>query len=146
MIPLLGAYLVQVGDLTRTVYLASLPLVVVTGLWIWVEELSSRTDDEKSGRNTMVIEFGPRFSGRYGVPGLSVLYYATLIIAVFSGALSYLTLILFLLVGLFGKIVRISRNEYSHPERLLEIKRIVFILYLITGSILAASSLISMLN
>lgn len=94
----------------------------------------------------MVIEFGPRFSGRYGVPGLSVLYYATLIIAVFSGALSYLTLILFLLVGLFGKIVRISRNEYSHPVRLLEIKRIVFILYLITGSILAASSLISMLN
>ena len=32
MIPVLGAYLVQVGDITRTVHLASLPLVVATGL------------------------------------------------------------------------------------------------------------------
>ncbi len=37
MIPVLGAYLIQVGDLTRTVYLASLPIVLVTGLWIWID-------------------------------------------------------------------------------------------------------------
>lgn len=47
MVPVLGAYLIQVGDLTRTVYLASLPLVVSMGLWIWVSELVNRVDDEK---------------------------------------------------------------------------------------------------
>jgi len=39
MLPVLGAYLVQVGDLTRTVYLASLPIVISTGLWLWIIEL-----------------------------------------------------------------------------------------------------------
>ena len=46
IIPVLGAYLVQVGDITRTVYLASMPLVVATGLWVWLEELASKLDDE----------------------------------------------------------------------------------------------------
>jgi 1,4-dihydroxy-2-naphthoate octaprenyltransferase len=74
MIPVLGAYLVQVGDITRTVYLASLPIVVATGLWVWIDELISITDDEKAGRRTLVIDFGPRFSGRYGVLALAMLF------------------------------------------------------------------------
>ena len=39
MIPVLGAYLVQVADLTRTAYLASLPLVVATNLFLLYHEL-----------------------------------------------------------------------------------------------------------
>lgn len=58
MIPVLGAHLVQVGDITRAVYLASLPLIVATGLRVWIGELVSRANDEKADRRTMVIDFG----------------------------------------------------------------------------------------
>jgi len=45
MLPVLGAYLVQVNDLTRRVYLVSLPLIAATGLWIWMEKLANRAID-----------------------------------------------------------------------------------------------------
>lgn len=143
MIPVLGAYLVQVGDLTRTVYLASLPLVIATGLWVWMDELATRLEDEKSGRRTMVIEFGPRFSGRCGTLVLSIFYFATLGAAVFFASMSPLTLTALLLVGVIWKIVITSWKEYSQPERILPLRRNVFMLHLFTCLIFASSSLIA---
>jgi 1,4-dihydroxy-2-naphthoate octaprenyltransferase len=145
LIPVLGAYIVQAGDITRTVYLASLPLMVVTGLWVWTDELASRIDDENVGRKTMVIEFGPRFSGRFVVLALSMLLYATLLLAVFTASLTPLTLIALLLVGLMWKIVTVSWNEYSCSERMLAVRKNAFMLHLATCSIIAASSLLAQL-
>ena len=82
LIPLLGAYLVQVGDITRTVYLASMPIVVATGVWIWVDELVTRNDDETFGRNTMVRLFPYRFSRRYGTLILILACYLSLAAAI----------------------------------------------------------------
>lgn len=143
MIPVLGAYLVQVGDITRTVYLASLPLTVVTGLWVWVDELASRVEDEKAGRRTMVIDFGPHFSGRYGVLALSMLWFATLLLAILSASISPLALIALLAVGFVWKIVTVSWNEYTRAERMVEIRRSAFVLHLATCGIIALSSLVA---
>jgi 1,4-dihydroxy-2-naphthoate octaprenyltransferase len=145
LIPVLGAYIVQAGDITRTVYLASLPLMVVTGLWVWTDELASRIDDENVGRKTMVILFGPRFSGRFVVLALSMLLYATLLLAVFTASLTPLTLIALLLVGLTWKIVAVSWNEYSCSERMLAVRKNAFMLHLTTCSIIAVSSLATLL-
>ena len=142
MIPVLGAYLVQVGDITRTVYLASLPIVVATGLWVWIDELVSRVDDEKAGRKTMVIDFGPHFSGRYGVLALSLLFFATLLLAVFSASIIPLTLITLLLGGLAWKIVAVSWTEYSCSDRMIDVRKNAFMLHLATCSIIAASSMV----
>lgn len=38
LLPILGAYPIQFGDLTLRIYIAALPVVVVTALWVWVEE------------------------------------------------------------------------------------------------------------
>lgn len=143
MIPVLGAYLVQAGDLTRTVYLASLPLVVATGLWVWMDELATKVEDEKSGRRTMVIEFGPRFSGRYGTLAPSILYFAALGAAVFSASTSPWTLTALLLIGVVLKIAITSWKEYSHPERMISIRRNAYMLHLFTCLIFAASSLVA---
>jgi len=142
MIPVLGAYLVQVGDLTRTVYLASLPLVLATGLWVWVEELASSSDDEKMGRRTLVIDFGLKFSTRFGVLTLVAGFFGTLIAAVISASISPLTLIVLLLIGLMWKIVTVSWNEYARPERMIPLGRYAVALHLVTGLIFAASPLI----
>lgn len=145
MIPLLGAYLIQVGDLTRRVYLTSLPLVVATGLWVWIDELASRKDDENIGRKTMVIEFGSRFSGRYGVGALSFLLISTILLSVFSGSVNSMALISLLLAGLVWKVVTVSWNEYSSPERMAEMRKFTFILHFAIGSILIGSSLVTIL-
>jgi 1,4-dihydroxy-2-naphthoate octaprenyltransferase len=143
MMPVLGAYLVQVGDLTRTVYLASLPLFVATGLWVWVDELATSVEDEKSGRRTLAIDFGARFSGRYGTLALSGMFFATLVVAVISTSLSPFALTTLLLVGIVWKIVITSWKEYSHPEKMVTLKRHVFRLHLVTCIIFAITSLIA---
>ncbi len=143
LLPVLGAYLVQVGDITRTVYLASAPIVVATGLWVWIDEVISRTDDEKTGRNTMVILFGPRFSGRYVVLALSMLVFVTLCLAIFSRSVIPLTLIALLSVGGAWKIVAVSWTEYSRPERMMDVRKKAFLLHLAICGIMAASSLVT---
>lgn len=143
MIPVLGAYLVQTGDLTRTVYLASLPIVIVTGLWVWLDKIVSSVDDEKAGRRTLVIDFGLHFSGRYGVLALTLLFFATLLIAVFSTSISPLTLITMLLGRFAWKIVVVSWTEYSSLEIMIGARNNAVILHLAICSIIIASSLVT---
>lgn len=144
MMPVLGAYLVQVGDLTRTVYLASLPLVVATGLWVWIDELASCESDEKAGRRTLVLDLGARFSGRYGVLLLVVLLYATLLLAVISGSTSPFALIMLLLGGLAFKIVTISWREHLRREKMVRVREKAYVLHFATCLSIAASSLLTL--
>lgn len=144
MIPALGVYLVQAGDITRTVYLASLPLVVATGLWVWMEELASSSDDEKAGRRTLVIDFGLKFSARFGVLALAAAFFGTLSVAVISASTPPLTLIALLLIWLIWKIVIVSWNEYARPERMIMPGRYAFVLHLATGLIFAVSPVVAL--
>jgi len=145
MLPVLGAYLVQVGDITRKVYLAGLPLVVATGLWVWVKDLASRRDDEEAGRETMVLLFGPCWAGRLVVLALSFLLYATLLGAAFTASLPLPALIALLSIGLVWKIGVVSWNGYAYPDQMLAVRKYAFVLHFITCSIIAASSLIAQL-
>lgn len=143
MLPVLGAYLVQAGDLTRTVYLASLPLAAATGLWVWIEALISRTDDEKAGRRTLVIDLGPRFSSRFGTPGLALLLITTILAAVFSASIHPLALSALIWSGLAGKIVIGSWMKYRDPERLIPERRNAFWVHLLVCGTLIISSLLT---
>ncbi len=141
LVPVLGAYLVQVGDITRKVYVAALPLVFATGLWVWASELVSREADERAGRKTMVMFFGPRMSARFAVPGLSILLYATLFLAVFSASIMPLALIALLAVGFAGKVITVSWNDYESEARMLQVHQNAFKVHLGTSIIMVASSL-----
>ena len=142
LLPLLGAYLIQAGDITRRVYLASAPLVVVTVLWVWIEELITRGDDERAGRQTMVVLFGPRVSGRLVVPALAVLFYGSLGGAVATSSLSPVTLVLLLSLGLAWRIVAVCWSGYAGSPGLLEARRKAFALHLTTSIVLATSPLV----
>ena len=146
MLPVLGAYLIQVGDITRTVYLASMPMVVATGLWVWMEELASKPDDEKASRRTLVIDFGLKFSSRFGVLALVTLFFETIIVAAFSGSASPLILTLLLASGLIWKIVSVSWNEYLDAARMVTLEKRAYLLHLTTGLIVATSSLFPTLS
>jgi 1,4-dihydroxy-2-naphthoate octaprenyltransferase len=143
MLPVLGAYLVQVGDITRTVYLASLPIVIATGLWVWIEELISCQEDQNTGRGTMVLLFGLDLSRRYGVLGIIILFTLSLLLAVVSGALPPLSLLTLLSLGLVWKIVTVSWTSTRYPDRILVLRKPVLRLHLVTCSIIAISCLLT---
>jgi 1,4-dihydroxy-2-naphthoate octaprenyltransferase len=146
MLPVLGAYLVQTGDLTRTVYLASLPLVVATALWVTNDELITRADDEKAERQTVVIVFGPRFTGRWVLLALALGFYATLLLAVLTASISPLALVTLLTFPLVWSIVSTSWTEYDNPTRLLAARRQAIRLHLVTCLIFAVSPLAALLS
>lgn len=144
LLPVLGAYIVQAGDITRRVYVASIPLVIATGLWVWIDKLASRKNDEKKGQKTMVMLFDQRFSGRYVVLTLSILLFVTILLAVLSASLTPLALIALLSIGLGWKIVVKSWNEYSNSKKMIEVCKKTFILHLITGIIIAITPLVTL--
>jgi 1,4-dihydroxy-2-naphthoate octaprenyltransferase len=144
LVPVLGAYLVQVGDITRKVYLPSTPLVVATVLWVWLDELITRADDEKTGRQTMVALFGPRASGRLVVPALAILYFATLGGTIGTSSLPPTVLVLLLSLGLAWRIVTVSWLGYDGSPALVEGRQKAFALHLATSIVLAASPLVAL--
>ncbi len=141
LLPVLGAYLVQTGDLTRTVYIAALPLFVATGLWVWADELMSLRDDEAAGRGSIAVLFGARLSGRLGTPALSLLLYATLGVAVGTGSLSPVALFALLSVGFALVVVITSWSAYSDTARIARVRKHAGVLHLVVGVVLALSSL-----
>ena len=143
MLPLLGAYLVQVGDLNRTVYLVSLPLIVATALWVLMEEFLERSDDGLAGCRTVIVLLGPSFSGKIIVPALSVALYATIILAVASSSASPWALVTLLSLGLAWRILSVSRNEFLNPSQMVTACRSAARLHFVTGAIIAVSPMVA---
>ena len=144
LLPGLGAYLVQVGDLTRKVYLVLLPLIVVTALWVWTDELVSRIDDEAQGRQTLVVWFGSRFSGTLATLAISVMFYATFLVMVVSAAASPWTLTALLLSPLVWRIATLSWREHDNPEKMLVARSKAITLHWAASFIIAVSPLLAL--
>lgn len=146
MLPVLGAYLVQAGDLTRTVYLASMPIVFSTGLWLWIIELINKDDDEKSGYQTIVMLFPHRFSGRMITGFLTLSIYGSLILAVIGrSSLHPLSLIALFSAGFTVKIISLSWNGYSNRSAMMKARKYAILIHLIICLAIIASSLFSIL-
>lgn len=131
MLPVLGAYLVQVGDITRTVYLASLPVVVSTGLWVWITELINKPDDEKFGYKTTVMYFTNKVSSRYLTTLLIILIYTFLILAVVGrSSINPLSLIAFFSFIFALMIIRIIWKDYENIRALQSAAKYAFFIHL----------------
>jgi 1,4-dihydroxy-2-naphthoate octaprenyltransferase len=55
-----GTYLVQRGAVDPTVLLASIPLGLMVGAFLWVNEYPDRKADAAAGKRTLVVRLGPR--------------------------------------------------------------------------------------
>jgi len=131
MLPVLGAYLVQVGDITRTVYLASLPIVVSTGLWVWITELINKDHDKKIGYKTTVMYFTNKVSGRYLTTLLIILIYISLLLAVAGrSSLNPLSLIAFVSLIFALMIIRIIWKDYENIRALKRAEKYAFFIHL----------------
>lgn len=140
MMPVLGAYLVQAGDLHRTVYLASFPIIVSTALWLWLSRLASRSGDEKKGRTTIVTIFPSEFADRYLTILITISIYISIILAIIGrSSLSPFALIAFVSIGLAYRIIHISRN--GDKNEMLIAQKLALRIHLITATAIILSSL-----
>lgn len=145
MLPLLGAFIVQVGDITRSVYLASLPVIAATWLWVWTGELATREMDEKSGRRTLVLEFGSRFSGRWGVLILSAAVLAALALAAVSGSIPPMALVGLTHCVLLWRLARRSWKAYDDRRTMETARRHASLIHFAVCMIIAVSPFLSRL-
>jgi len=147
MLPVLGAYLVQVGDITRTVYLASLPVVVSTGLWVWITELINKPDYEKFGYKTTVMYFNYKFSSRFITLSLTALIYISLALAVFGrSSLNPLSLIALFSIIFALMIIKIIWKGYENLRVLQNARKYAFLIHLSICIVIIAASLSSHFN
>jgi hypothetical protein len=92
----------------------------------------------------LVIDFGPHFSGRYGVLALALLLFATLLVAVFSESISPLALVTLLFGGLAWRIVTVSWTKHLCPGRMIAVRRNAYVLHLVICTTVAMSSLLTL--
>ncbi len=142
LIPVLGAYLVQTGDLTRTVYLAALPIYAATGLCVWAGQMVTRSCDEEVGCETLVTVVGARFSGRVAVPAISGALCATLLLAVLSASIAPWALTALLSLGLLWRIASVSWSDYADASQMRKVRVRAFTVHLAVCTIIAVSSLV----
>ncbi len=147
MMPIIGAYLVQVGDITRTVYLASLPIVISTGLWIWIKELINKEEDKRNGYKTTVMYFHHKFSSRIITLFLTLLIYASLLLAVF-GRSSLNPLSLIALLSLIFALMMIKKvwKGYDNIKVLENAEKYAFLIHLSTSVVIILASLSAILT
>ena len=146
MLTVIGAYLAQFGDITRTVYIASLPIVAVTGLWVWIIEIISKSNDEKFDKKSLVIDFGLNFSARFGVILIIAVYFATILFALVSSSLNPLILVMLIFILLIRDIIVSSRKNYLYPDKMKSVEKKAMLLHSATCIIIIISSLLIMIK
>jgi 1,4-dihydroxy-2-naphthoate octaprenyltransferase len=142
MMPVMGGYLVQMGDLHRTVYIASFPLIFATGLWVWISKLITRAEDEKNKTLTLVTLFPEHFAARYLTSLITIGIYLSVILAVvFRSSLSPYSLIAFASIGLAYRIIVISWREHEDATSWRQARKYAFQINLIVAASVCLSSL-----
>jgi len=142
MVPVLGAYIIQAGDLTRSVYIASIPIVVSTALWLWLSEIISGEDDKKAGRNTMVLLFSSKLAGRFITSVLTISVYIALILAVIGrSSLNPLSLLALFSTGFAFRITNISWNNHSNKKLMLKARKYAALIHFVICLSIILSSL-----
>ncbi|MBL9013460.1 MAG: prenyltransferase [Myxococcales bacterium] len=106
-----GTYLVQRGSIDATVLLASVPVALAIGAFLWVNEFPDARADAAAGKRTLVVRLGrPDASVVFGEI-LAAAYLAVFMLPVFGLPMT-------VWLGLAGAphAIAASRRLYAHPE------------------------------
>jgi len=107
-----------------------------------VDELVSRIDDDRQGRQTIVRLLGPLLSGRVVAPLLVGAIYALIVAAVVvREAVSPGALVALLTLGLARRIIVESWTAFADPGGMLRARANSRTLHLLVGLVIAVSSL-----
>ena len=112
-----GSALVQTGELLPEAFLAGIPLGFLIAAVVYVNEFPDHDSDKKTGKNTLIVVFGPE-KARVGYVALVSGAFLSIVLLVLNGTLPSLVLIA-LLASYFG-VTSIQTLYKYYNSRLLE--------------------------
>ena len=112
-----GSALVQTGTLLPEAFLAGIPLGFLIAAVVYVNEFPDHDSDKKTGKNTLIVVFGPE-KARVGYVALVSGAFLSIVLLVLNGTLPSLVLIA-LLASYFG-VTSIQTLYKYYNSRLLE--------------------------
>ena len=133
----LGSYFVQAKVITLSSFFISIPVGILIALVLFINEFPDYEADKKTGKNTLVVLLGKKFSVKAYIAFLMLAY-----IIVAAGAVSglmphYALIVLFTLPLAYAAVKSLIRN-YDKIEELLPANKATIALHLAFGLLLAA--------
>ena len=137
----LGAYVVQTRTLAWEPVIASLPVMLLITLVLWINEFQDAPADAAVGKTHLVVRLGRRRATTvYGTLLAGV--YLSLVAGVLFAGVTPFALVGLLTAPLAWKAYQVARVHYDHPQELVPANALTIRTHLLTGLLLALGYLI----
>ncbi|MBN1954334.1 MAG: 1,4-dihydroxy-2-naphthoate octaprenyltransferase [Anaerolineae bacterium] len=131
----MGTYVVQTGVLSWEAVFASLPVMLLITLVLWINQFQDMAADAQVGKKHWVVRLGRRRAATaYGL--LLAATYLLLIGGVAFGGVTPFALLGLLTAPLAVKAYRVARIHYDHPQELVPANAATVRIHLLTGLLL----------
>jgi 1,4-dihydroxy-2-naphthoate octaprenyltransferase len=132
----LGAYVVQTQQASWEAVIASLPVMILVSLILWINEFQDAPADASVGKNHLVVRLGRRRAAvAYGA--LLAAAYVSLLAGVILDGVTPFALLGLLTMPQAIRAFRIAREHYDHPRELVPANIATIQLHLRTGLLVA---------
>lgn len=132
----LGAYYTQTQRLGWEPVIASLPVTLLIGLVLWINEFQDMKADAQVGKRNLVVRLGrQRAAAVYSV--LLALVYLSLILGVALGGVTPFALLGLLTAPVALRAYRVARQHHDHPRELTPANAATIQTHLWTGLLIA---------
>jgi 1,4-dihydroxy-2-naphthoate octaprenyltransferase len=132
----LGAYYVQVQEMSWEPVVASLPVGFLVALILWINEFQDMPADAQVGKNHLIVRIG-RKAGATAFGLLLAATYLSIILGVLFAGVTPWALIALAISPLALKAYRIAREHYDHPQELVPANVLTIRAHLLTGLLLS---------
>lgn len=132
----LGSTYVQTQTVSWEPVIASLPVGLLIGLVLWINQFQDMQADGAVGKNHLVVRLGRRRAATvYGL--LLAAVYLSLVGGVLFGGVTPFALLGLLTLPLAVKAYRVARVHYDHPKELVPANATTIQIHLLTGLLIA---------
>ncbi len=131
-----GAYLVQTGDLSVVPFLAGLPVALLIGLVLFVNQFPDREADGSVGKNHWVVRMGLERAA-YWYAGLMAATFATIVALWAVGVFPVWSLVALLPAVIAYKAVRIVLEKHASVRELVPAQAMTIQVHLTVGLLIS---------
>jgi len=132
----LGAYYVQAVEFSWPAFCASVPVGILVGLILYINEFPDHEADGKTGKRTLVVLLGKEKAVRLYHLLIGLVYASVLIFAV-CRIIPLYTLAVLLTLPMAFKIVNVSGKNFNSVRELLPANSLTIALHMLTGILLS---------
>lgn len=138
----LGAYVVQTGELAWAPFVASVPVAILIALVLYVNEIPDRTSDALIGKRTLPVRWSPEaVTAAFLISVLAA--FGSIVLGVAAGVLPWPTLLALLVLPMALGVHRGIRENYGNPYALMATMGKNVQVHLLTGLLMFAGYIIA---